>query len=178
MKIQESWKTGRLLRGVRRSLLLALTFVNCGLLVQPGLAQLDGGVGDAGSCTLKNYVYTCNGSEFHAALVRAKTVAIEAHNSDGMARNQLTSLVTRLGKTVAEKGSPADLIFLMIPIEPTGVINNSDADLGTLRIYSSTPDGARGRLLWAETYSGAQDIPWPMVAHGLIAQFQAHFHIN
>jgi hypothetical protein len=180
MRTQGSWNRSRLWREMRWSLLLtAVAAAGCGLFATTAFAQGDDGVGDAGSCTLKNHVYTCNGAEFQAALQSAKTVAIEAHNADGVARNELTSFVTRkLGKTVTAEGSSADLIFLMIPIEPSGVISNADTDLGTLRIYSSTPDGARGRLLWAETLFGAQDLPWPMVVHGLISQFQSHFHIK
>jgi hypothetical protein len=135
---------------------------------------------DLGACTLRAHVYTCDGAVFQAALASAKTVAIEAHNSDGVARGQLTTLVTRkLDKSIAPAGTPADLIFLMIPIEPSGVVDGAnDADLGTLRIYSSTPDGGRGHLLWAETFSGAQDLPWPSVVHGLILQFQTRFRIR
>jgi hypothetical protein len=180
MKAQGAWNLSRLWPGMRYSLLLAaLGCAGCGLVGTAAFAQSDESVGDAGRCTLKSHVYTCNGAEFQAALQSAKTVAIEAHNADGVARNELTSFVTRkLGKTVAADGGPADLIFLMIPIEPSGVISNNDTDLGTLRIYSSAPDGARGHLLWAETLFGAQDLPWPMVVHGLIAQFQSHFHIK
>jgi hypothetical protein len=168
-------KLGRLQRKMRCSLLFVALAASAN-----GIAVAQGGddVGDAGSCVLKNHVYTCNGAEFEVALAHARTVEIEAHNSDGVARNQLTALVNKLGKTVAERGSAPDLVFLMIPIEPEGVVNNFDTVLGTLRIYSATPDGARGRLLWAETYSGAQDIPWQMVAHALVRQFEAHFKIK
>jgi len=97
-----------------------------------------------------------------------------------VARDQLTSLLTKkMGKTVAAEGSQSDLIFLLIPIDPSGVVNGiGDADLGTLRVYSPAADGSRGHLLWAETFSGPQDMVWPAVVHGLILQFQARFHIK
>jgi hypothetical protein len=134
---------------------------------------------DLGSCTLRDHIYTCDGAAFQKALANATTVNIKAHNSDGFARSELTKLITvKLRKTIAPQGSPADLVFLMIPIEPSGVTNNSNTALGTLRIYSSTAEGDPQHLLWAETYSGAQDVPWPMVAHGLITQFESHFHIR
>ena len=68
----------------------------------------------------------------------------------------------------------------MIPVDDQGVLNDSlgGASLGTLRIYTVTPDGARGHLLWAETFSGERDLPWPAVVRGLILQFQSRFHIK
>jgi hypothetical protein len=143
-------------------------------------AQSDVGGGDDGACVLKNHVYTCDGAVFQRALAGATTVAIETHNADGVARSQLKDLVTRkLGKTVAPAGSPADLEFLLIPTPLEGVVSSvTDADLGTLRIYASGPNGGRGHLLWAETFSGTQDLPWPAVVHGLILQFQSRFKIR
>jgi hypothetical protein len=143
-------------------------------------AQSDVGGGDLGACTLKDHVYTCDGAAFQKALTAAMAVKIETHNADGIARSQLSDLVTRkLGKTVAPKGTPADLDFLLLPIDVQSVNNSlGSVDLGTLRIYTVTPDGARGHLLWAETYSGQQDMPWPAVVHGVILQFQSRFHIR
>ena len=150
-----------------------------GLLLTAARAQGDVGGGDAGACTLKNHVYTCDGAALQKALTGANAVAIETHNADGVARAQLKDLVTqKLGKTIAPAGSPADLDFLLIPTPLTGVTRATDADLGTLRIYTSGPDGVRGHLLWAETFSGTQDLPWPAVVHGLILQFQSRFHIK
>jgi hypothetical protein len=146
----------------------------------PSRAQNESGGTDAGGCTLKDHVYTCDGAKLQAALLGARTVVIEAHNWDGVARAQLKDMVTKkLAKTVAAQGVAADLIFLMVPIDPVGVINGTgDADLGTLRIYSCASDGSRGHLLWAETYSGAQDLPWPAVVRRLIMQFELHFHLQ
>jgi hypothetical protein len=149
----------------------------CGLGRAPAIAQGDAGAG--GGCTLKDHVYTCDGAAFQRALANAKTARIETHNVDGVARSQLTTLITKkLGKTVAAEGGPADLVFLMIPMAQEGVVNMSVGDLGTLRIYSTTPDGAKAQLLWAETYSGDLDLPWPAVVSRLIGQFQARFHIK
>jgi hypothetical protein len=149
----------------------------CGMAWMPAVAQGDAGAG--GGCVLKDHVYTCDGAAFQRALANAKTASIETHNVDGVARSQLTALITKkLGKTVAAEGGPADLVFLMIPIAQDGVVNMSSGDLGTLRIYSATADGAKGQLLWAETYTGDQDLPWPAVVNRLIGQFQARFHIK
>jgi hypothetical protein len=142
-------------------------------------AQNESGGMDAGSCTLHDHVYTCDGSAFQPVLINVKTIAVDVHNADGVARNQLTALLTRkLGKTIAADAGQADLIFLLIPTESGVVYGREDAPLGTLRVYSVTQEGGRGHLLWAEAYSGAPDLPWPVVVRGLILQFEAHFHIK
>ena len=143
-------------------------------------AQNESGGVDAGSCTLKDHIYTCDPARFHQALLSAQTIAIQVHNADGVARTQLTDLVTKkLNKTVPPPNTQADLVFLMIPIAPTGVVEGGiSPDLGTLRVYSSTPEGRPEHLLWAETYSGTPDLPWPAVARGLVRQFEARFQIK
>ena len=136
---------------------------------------------DLGGCTLKDYVYHCDGAVFQKALSAASSVAIETHNADGVARDRLTTFLTsKLGKTVVARGAPADLSFLMLPLDDQGVLNDSagGASLGTLRIYTVTPGGSRGHLLWAETFTGPRDMPWPAVVRGLILQFQSRFHVK
>jgi hypothetical protein len=151
-----------------------------GPLTISACAQNESGGVDAGACTLKEHIYTCDGAKFHQALESARTVAIQVHNSDGVARSQLTDMVTRkLNKTVAQPGTQADLVFMMIPIETSGIVNGAvNSDLGTLRVYSSTTDGRPEHLLWAETYTGMPDLPWPAVVHRLITQFQSRFKIR
>jgi hypothetical protein len=158
-----------------------LAILIAGLSCPAARAQGDVGGGDAGACVLKNHVYTCDGAAFQKALANASTVKIETHNADGIARSQLTDFITRkLGKSIAPAGTQPDLDFLLIPIAEGGQVTytSGSADLGTLRIYSVTPDGMRAHLLWAETYSGAEDLPWPSVVHSLILQFQSRFHIK
>jgi len=161
-------------------LLVILSAFALGLSQTPARAQSDVGGGDLGACTLKDHVYTCDGAAFQKALAAATAVKVETHNADGVARSQLTNLITKkLGKIIAPAGSPADLDFLLIPTSETGVINGAmDADLGTLRVYTSGPDGERGHLLWAENFSGMPNMPWPAVVHGVILQFQSRFHIQ
>jgi hypothetical protein len=168
------------LRLAGTSLLVIAAVSASGLSLTPAHAQGDVGGGDAGACTLRNHVYTCDGAAFQRALAAATTVRIETHNADGVAHVQLTNLVTKkLGKSVAPDGTSADLDFLLIPIEEPAVNNSpGDADLGTLRIYTVATGGARGHLLWAETYSGEQDLPWPAVVRSIILQFQTRFHIK
>jgi hypothetical protein len=149
-------------------------------LSSAAVAQDDSGGMDAGRCTLRDHVYSCNSAAFQPLLAGAKTVAVDVHNADGVGRRLLTDFLARkLGKTIVLKDTHADLIFLLIPIEPSGIVFSSgDSDLGTLRVYSVTPDGDRGHLLWAEMYSGPPDLPWPMVARALLLQFQGHFRIK
>ena len=143
-------------------------------------SRAQNGSGESAGCTLKEHVYSCNGAAFQRVLNRANVVGIETHNVDGVARNQLTNLLTKkLGKTIASEGNPPTLIFLLIPVADEGGItrDTGNTDLGTLRIYSVDSGGAHKDLLWAETYSGPY-VPWPAVVHGLILQFQSHFHIQ
>ena len=130
-------------------------------------------------CTLEKQVYTCNWQAFAQRLDRAKSVAIETQQMDRFTARQLRELVGELGKTVAPEGGPADLTMLLIPMESTGVhIGPAGEPLATLRIYAPLPGAPRGTLLWAETYTGQPDRPWPMTVHALIEQFkdrvQAH----
>ena len=147
----------------------------------PMRAQSQTATENIGGCTLRDHVYTCDGAVFQKALSGASSVMIETHNVDGVARAQLTTFITtKLGKTVASPGTPADLSFLMVPVDDQGVLDEGagGSPLGTLRIYTVTPDGSRGHLLWAETFSGHRDMPWPAVGRGLILQFQSRFHIK
>ena len=143
--------------------------------------QSAAGAGEAGGCTLKNHVYHCDGEVFAKALLAAETVRIETDNVDGPAQGALKSLLTKKldKKVVQDDGAAADLAFVMIQTPAEGVVNSpGDADLGTLRVYTVRAGGGWGRLLWAETYSGQQDMPWAAVVHGLIAQFEKDFQIK
>jgi len=166
--------------GPRRAVLLIAAGVAIAAPAASAFAQNESLGQDAGTCTLKDHVYTCDGAKFHQALLSAQAVAIQTHNADGVARTHLTDLLTKnLNKAVAPPGTQADLVFLMVPIDPSGVVYGGDsADLGTLRVYSSTADGKPQHLLWAETYSAMPNMPWPAVVRGLIRQFQARFQIK
>ncbi len=150
------------------------------LLLLPAQAQTESGPSEPGSCTFKNHVYTCDGAAFQPQLASARTVRVESQNSDGVARAQLTAFVSgKLGKAVAPQGEVPDLIFLLIPTGVEGVnMSPGEVDLGTLRVYTPASDGSRGQLVWAENFTGEQDLPWPIVVRGLIARFQSHFRIK
>ena len=127
-------------------------------------------------CTLAKKIYTCNWTAFEQVFTAAHTVKIETQSLDRSTAAQLRQLATRLGKTVVSNGQPADLTFLLIPIGSDGLYVGPAAEqLATLRIYAPGTASSRGALLWAETYTGEPDRPWPVIAHALIAEFQARF---
>src|SRR5579875_2768534 len=128
---------------------------------------------DAPGCSLEKQVYTCDWQAFVHRLHRAHTVEIETQSLDKFTARQLRQLAGELGKTVAPEDQPADLTFLLIPLQSTGLhIGPGGEPLATLRIYTPQPGNARGTLVWAETYTGQPDRPWPATVHALIEQFQ------
>jgi hypothetical protein len=150
---------------------LGYVVVMWGALMSIGVAQAQtaGGPG----CTLEKQVYTCNWQAFLPQLEKAKTVTIETQQIDRFTARQLRELAEELGKSVAPDDEPGDLTMLLIPVESTGVhIGPAGEPLATLRIYAPLPGAPRGTLLWAETYTGQPDRPWPMTVHALIEQFK------
>ena len=117
-------------------------------------------------------MYTCDWQAFVQRLDKAHTVTVETQQIDRFTAKQLRELVGELGKTVAPEDQLGDLTFLLIPMQSTGVhIGPAGEPLATLRIYASLPGAPRGTLLWAETYTGQPDRPWPATVHALIEQF-------
>jgi hypothetical protein len=146
--------------------------VMLGALVAAGGVVRAQSANEAG-CTLDKQLYTCNWAAFVQRLDKAHTVAVETQQLDRFTAKQLRELAEELGKTVAPEDQLGDLTFLLIPMQSTGVhIGPGGEPLATLRIYASTPGLPRGKLLWAETYTGQPDRPWPATVHSLIEQFQ------
>jgi hypothetical protein len=129
------------------------------------------------SCTLKDHVYTCDSAAFSKELSAAKSAAIETQNVDAYAREQLKKMLSaQYGKQLVEQGGSPDLIFLIIPVGADGInISPGEPTLGSLRVYSATPEGSRDHLVWAETYNAPQDLPWPAVVRALILKFEKRF---
>jgi hypothetical protein len=163
----------------RLYLLLLSLLLPIGLSGASAMAQ-DNSATEGQACTLEKHVYTCDGAAFQKRLADAKTISIETHSIDKYAQGQLKNLITKkLGKTLVPEGSPADLVFLLIPVGVDGMsITSGDVDLGTLRIYTANSDNTRGNILWAEVLTGREDLPWPAVVNGVILQFQTHFKIK
>lgn len=157
-----------------RGTFLVLSFI---LNAAAGAAQT-AATENLGSCTLTDHVYHCDSAAFAKALEAAKSATVETQNVDRYSRDQLKKMIAgKYGKQVVEQGAGSpDLIFLIIPVGVDGInISPGEPTLGSLRVYSAKPEGGRGHLLWAETYNGPQDLPWPAVVRSLILQFQRHF---
>ena len=150
---------------------LGYSVVILGALVVSGAARGQGA--DKSGCTLEKQVYTCDWAAFVQRLAKAQTVGVETESMDRFTARQLRELVGELGKTVTTEDQPGDLTFLLIPMQSTGVhIGPAGEALATLRIYAPLPGAPRGTLLWAETYTGQPDRPWPATVHALIQQFR------
>jgi glutaredoxin len=167
----------------RRRLLSCLALLPAMLLPLTGekvLAQASSETTVSAACKLKGDEYTCDTAVFQKALADAKNVSIETHSVDKLAQAQLRDLlVKKLGKTIVPDASPADMVFLLIPVAAAGVqMSPGEKPLGMLQAYAGREDGARGPLLWAEIYTGQEDLPWPAVVHNLLARFQSRFHIK
>jgi hypothetical protein len=124
-------------------------------------------------CVLEKQVYTCNRVEFVAAWRSAGTIAIEGSPRDKMAAAQLREMLGKMGKTM---GEPGNLTVMVVARDTAGVfVGPAGVELGSLRVYAPGPDGKRGNLVWAETYTGQPDMSWPAVVHALVSQFEGKF---
>jgi hypothetical protein len=129
---------------------------------------------------LQKRVYSCNWDAFRSRLDAAHTIAVESQPMDRFTAEQLRKLVAKLGKSVADADQAADLTLVLTPVAPTGIhIGPAGEPVATLRIYAPGtargPAGSRGTMVWAETWIGNSDRPWPSIVHSLIEQFQDRF---
>lgn len=146
----------------------------CAMTVLTAMVSASGTVSaqQGAGCTLEKQVYTCDWQAFMHRLEKAQSISVETQSMDRFTARQLRQLAGELGKSVSPDSQQGDLTFLLIPMQSTGVhIGPSGEPLATLRIYASEPGSPRGKLLWAETYTGQPDRPWPSTVHALIEQF-------
>ena len=147
---------------------------SCAIAMLMGLLAMGGTMAaqQSSGCTLERQVYTCDWQAFSRRLEKAQSVSIESQSIDRFTARQLRELVVQLGKNVASDDQEGDLTFLLIPLQSTGVhFGPAGEPLATLRIYAAEPGNPRGKLLWAEVYTGQPDRPWPATVHALIEQF-------
>jgi hypothetical protein len=137
-----------------------------------GLAGAAGA--QSSGCTLDKGIYTCSWPAFRQTLAGATTVRVVTEPVDAFANSQMAKLVRRLGKMdVTASEGPADLTFLLIPLNNAGsYFGSADQDIATLRIYVGRTAERPGTLIWAETYRGQEDVPWPSAVHYLLDQFE------
>lgn len=130
-------------------------------------------------CQLAHEMYTCNLAEFQQILANAKTAKIETGPVDPFAQTQLKKLFVALGKSAPAEDQPADLTFLLIPIDPNAVrIGGGETQVATLRVFARGSGSGRGDLVWVENFSAQEDLPWPAVVNRLIGQFRNRFHVH
>ncbi len=116
--------------------------------------------------------YHCDQTVFARYLKETKTVAIESQPSNLATNRALRDLIKTLDKT--ETAENADLTFVLIKAPDTGIyFGPNDRELASLQIFSRGPRGARGQLIWVETFDGQPDTPWPTAVYDLIQQFKA-----
>ena len=147
------------------------------LLAPRAHAQAAPAASQTAGCTLTNKVYTCSRMTFQKILTDARSINLEVRSMDRNGRSQLEALASELGKSVAGPGQPADLTFALVPVDTDGVkIGPSGSQLASLNVYGSGgTEGAHGRLIWSETYTGQADMRWPAIVHALLQQFRAEF---
>jgi hypothetical protein len=145
------------------------------LASQSTVAHAQQGTASDAACALDKGVYQCDWLAFKSAFNAAKTVSVQSDAQDVHSDDSLRKLANHLGKTVVPRtDQPADLTFLMVPLNKNGIyIGPGEENLGTLRIYSGRTVSEPGTLVWAETYRGTKDVPWPSVEFYLMQQFKA-----
>src|ERR1035441_10929507 len=77
--------------------LIALAILLLGLSPAPTRGQSQTSTENLGSCTLKDYVYHCDGAVFQKALSAASSVTIATHNADGVDRKSTRLNSSHLG---------------------------------------------------------------------------------
>ncbi len=130
-------------------------------------------------CTLQGRTYTCSKADLQRALSLAKTITSISQPANHASDAALAELVRKLGKTPATGDTPADLIFILEPLQEAGVqVGPGTVDLARLRVLLVAPDGTPGKLLWVQTYNGDASMAWSAIARAatLALQDQLHSH--
>lgn len=128
-------------------------------------------------CTLeKTDYYHCNSNAFQHLLAVSKNVRVDTGRMDSFGRRQMVKLVADLGKKLVAPEQRADLVFELMWIDRSGRIDFGPGDVAVARLNIYDPSRGRGEqsLVWVETLSGQQDLPWPSMVTQLLQQFQQH----
>ncbi|MGI4758162.1 MAG: hypothetical protein ACRYGF_15105 [Janthinobacterium lividum] len=118
--------------------------------------------------------YRCNRDEFQRSLAAAHTVRIDTDRLDLFAAKRVREMLQSLGKTVVEQGQRSDLIFDLAPVDRSGRVDLSPAEvaLATLTVYVPANGTGKRSRVWVETFDGQTDRPWPSVVIDLLKKFQ------
>jgi len=155
---------------MRRCLLIAMLFVFAMLPLCAQNAPQPG-------CTLeKTDYFQCNSDAFQHLLAVSKGIRVDTGRMDSFGRRQMVKLVADLGKKVVAPEQRADLVFELTWIDRSGRIDFGPGDVAVARLNIYDPSRGRGEqsLVWVETLSGQQDLPWPSMVTQLLQQFQQH----
>lgn len=127
-------------------------------------------------CTADQKVehYLCDAPAFQRRLAMAHTIRIDTDRMDLFGHKQMEKLVTDLGKQIVTPGQRPDLVFDIAPVDRSGRIDFGPGDkaIGILMVYDPARGAGRRGLIWAETFDGQEDRPWPAVVVDLIRQFR------
>lgn len=128
-------------------------------------------------CTLERQdYYQCNRDTFQHQWDVAKGVRVDSGRMDVYGRTQVTKLVEGMGKTLVTPAQRADLVVQLTWIDRSGRIDFGPGDVAVARLNIYDPSrglGERG-LVWVETLTGQQDLPWPSMVEQLLHQFKTH----
>ncbi|MEZ2347063.1 hypothetical protein [Terriglobus sp. RCC_193] len=124
----------------------------------------------------KTDYYQCNGDAFQHLLAVSKNVRVDTGRMDSFGRRQMVKLVGDLGKKLVTPEQRPDLVFELTWIDRSGRIDFGPGDVAVARLNIYDPSRGRGEqsLVWVETLTGQQDIPWPSMVTQLRQQFQHH----
>jgi hypothetical protein len=128
-------------------------------------------------CTLeKTDYYQCNDDAFRHLLAVSKSVRVDTGRMDVYGQKQMVKLVANLGKKLVEPEQRPDLVFELTWIDRSGRIDFGPGDVAVARLNVYDPSRGRGdnSLVWVDTLSGQEDLPWPSVVTQLLQQFQRH----
>jgi hypothetical protein len=125
-------------------------------------------------CRAEGNDYTCDRHNFEEVLAAAKSVSVEAPQSDPYSLEQLDKLAHSLGKSI--RSDSPDLTFVLAHSEPDGIYYGpGDRKLATIRVYYGDAGSRHGKLVWLENYYGEPDSPWLITVDRLTQQFRHEF---
>ena len=124
----------------------------------------------------KTDYYQCNSDAFQHLLAVSKNIRVDTGRMDSYGRRQMTKLVADLGKRLVAPEQHPDLVFELAWIDRSGRIDFGPADVAVARLNIYDPSRGQGErsLVWVETLTGQQDLPWPSMVTQLLQQFQHH----
>ncbi|MGI4853613.1 MAG: hypothetical protein ACRYF4_06145 [Janthinobacterium lividum] len=118
--------------------------------------------------------YRCDLSAFQTRLAASHTVRVDTDRLDLFASRRVQDLIGTLGKTVITSAQRPDLIFDLSPVDRSGQVDLSPANvaLATLSVYDPARGSGKRGLIWVETFDGTTDRPWPGVVIELLDKFK------